>query len=334
MLRLVRNLVSWFVYTIISGFLLYAPLSDIGMRIISMICAALLIGFFAGLFNDIIRQLMIINNYADYKHGGGHMMNTEHVFKQKIHKTLNFLQCTRVLFWILFNQKRKKHFVFCMVAHNHKPLESYKETMFVDDSIIKDRSQRRHIDDLKHKKFNMKYWHYHSASDTYFLEVEDYQNSDGEDVVKLKYDESIDELTIEKLHRRDSLKNNFSITDGEVVKPKITNWANILNKVRNVYDSSDLKVKHATDEYVNLPQSPEADDLLHHIFSKKKSLFTLQELIELFGQHRRELIENSLSWLIDKGILLGYSFQDDNILKDWNYAETDKFSINVNYNGQ
>ena len=46
---------------------------------------------------------MIINNYVDYKPAGGHMVDTEHIFKLKACKALNFSQQVRVFYWILFN---------------------------------------------------------------------------------------------------------------------------------------------------------------------------------------------------------------------------------------
>jgi len=179
----------------------------------------------------------------------------------------------------------------------------------------------------------MKYWFVHDPSDTYFLEDRNYVDERG-DTIFLNYDESVSENEIEKLHRRDILKARF--VDGEVTKPKINNWTDILSKVRNIYDSWNLKVKHATEEYINLPYAPEPDDLLHFIFSKRKSLFLLSELIDVFGNQRRETIENSVTWLLDKQILLGYPYQneDEDILPEWNYSETDKFCINVNYNGE
>ena len=39
-----------------------------------------------------------------------------------------------------------------MVAHKFKPLDSYKETVFIDDNIIKDRLQRRYVHNLTYKK--------------------------------------------------------------------------------------------------------------------------------------------------------------------------------------
>lgn len=179
----------------------------------------------------------------------------------------------------------------------------------------------------------MKHWFYHGESESYFLESEDYTEESGEEVFKLDYTEEIDEKMVIKLHTRDGFRNRFISTNFEVVKPKINNWSNLLSKVRSIYDSWNLKVKHATDEYVNLPNTPDIDDILHWVFSKKKSLFELNELLSFFGENRRNLIENSINILITKDVILGYSFQDGNILQDWQYAETDKFSINVNYNG-
>jgi hypothetical protein len=179
----------------------------------------------------------------------------------------------------------------------------------------------------------MKKWFYHANSNTYFLENEDFKTNDGEEVNILEYGEEIDENMVEKMHNRDCMISRFSSTDGEVTKPKISNWADIQNKLRSIYDPWDLKVKHATDEYINLPNSPEPDDMLHYIFTKKKSLFTVGELVDAFGEHRTNIIESAISWLIDKNILLGYSYQDGEFLSDWKYALTDNICINVNYNG-
>lgn len=177
----------------------------------------------------------------------------------------------------------------------------------------------------------MECWYYHAESDSYFLEKEDYSDPSGHDVYKLDFDSSMDEQMVRKYHRRQSLKNRFMSTNGEITKPKITNWADLSLKFRNLYDAWNVKVKHATNEYINLPQSPEADDILHFIFSKKKSLFELRELLDLFGDNKREFAENTINWLLDESVLLGYSFQDENFSDEWNFSETDKFSINVNY---
>jgi len=179
----------------------------------------------------------------------------------------------------------------------------------------------------------MKVWFLHDPSSTFFLEDENYTDDKG-DVIKLGYGESVGENEIEKLYRRDAMKSRFSSTNGEVTKPKINNWTDVLNKLRNIYDSWNMKVKHATEEYVNLPHAPEPDDLIHYIFSKRKSLFDLAELLEFFGD-RRDMVESSITWLLDKQIILGYGYQneDEDVSPEWDYSITDKFCINVNYNG-
>lgn len=63
-------------------------------------------------------------------------------------------------------------------------------------------------------------------------------------------------------------------------------------------DYSDLKVKHVSGEYVNLPSSPEPDDVLYWCHVNKQKTFTNDELIDVFGgTHKMEIIDKSLEFL-------------------------------------
>lgn len=64
-----------------------------------------------------------------------------------------------------------------------------------------------------------------------------------------------------------------------------------------IIDYKDLKVKHLTEEYQNLPSAPEPDDILYFCKSKKRKIFTKQDLIDFFGVEKTEIIDKSLKFL-------------------------------------
>lgn len=64
-----------------------------------------------------------------------------------------------------------------------------------------------------------------------------------------------------------------------------------------IIDYDDLKVKHISGEYVNLPSAPEPDDILYWCKSKKKKIFTTDDMTKTFGEEKMEQITKSLEFL-------------------------------------
>ena len=64
-----------------------------------------------------------------------------------------------------------------------------------------------------------------------------------------------------------------------------------------IIDYKDLKIKHLTGEYQNLPSAPEPDDVLYHCKVKKLKIFTKQNLIEFFGPEKESIIDSSIKFL-------------------------------------
>lgn len=64
-----------------------------------------------------------------------------------------------------------------------------------------------------------------------------------------------------------------------------------------IIDFSDLKVKHLSEQYMNLPSAPEPDDILYWCKSKKKKQFNTHDLIRVFGADKLEQIEKTMQWL-------------------------------------
>ena len=62
-------------------------------------------------------------------------------------------------------------------------------------------------------------------------------------------------------------------------------------------DYNDLKVKHLSGEYMNLPSAPEPDDILYWCKSKKKKIFTTSDMIKMFGEEKLEQIEKTMEFL-------------------------------------
>jgi len=152
MKRLLINLISWFIYSSISFPLLIAPMKDLEFRTISIICIAIIVGFAFGLINDVIRQLMIINNYAEYKPiPGTQLLCFNKKLQKKTLKELPIKYAVTIFIWNCFKKNRFKHYVLCLV-YSHTPIDSLKETKFVDNDTIKDRLLRKNIDELAYKK--------------------------------------------------------------------------------------------------------------------------------------------------------------------------------------
>jgi hypothetical protein len=66
-------------------------------------------------------------------------------------------------------------------------------------------------------------------------------------------------------------------------------------------DLKDLKLKHATGTYKNLPNVG-SDDIVYYSHSKKKT-FTIDDLTKFFGVEKMESIEKSLGELINSDII-------------------------------
>lgn len=62
-------------------------------------------------------------------------------------------------------------------------------------------------------------------------------------------------------------------------------------------EKKDLKVKHLSGEYMNLPSAPEPEDIVYYMVSKKKKQITKEDLVEFFGEEKNEIINQSLEWL-------------------------------------
>lgn len=69
-------------------------------------------------------------------------------------------------------------------------------------------------------------------------------------------------------------------------------------------DKKDLKVKHATGQYLNLPSAPEPDDIIYYMISKKKYMLGIQDLINVSGESKSEMVKNSVDWLVYEGHLM------------------------------
>ncbi len=72
----------------------------------------------------------------------------------------------------------------------------------------------------------------------------------------------------------------------------------------DIYDNSDLKVKHASGEYKNMLNSPEPDDIIHFFFSSKKKFLIVDDIIKFFGDEKKEIIKKSLTSLKEDGLLI------------------------------
>lgn len=126
-------------------------MKDLEFRTISIICVAIVLGFAFGLINDVIRQLMIIHNYSEYQPiPGTQLLCFTKRDKKKTWKELPLKHCITIFIWSCFKKCKLKHYVLCMV-YNYSPIDSLKETKFVDHNTIKDRIFRKHIDELKYK---------------------------------------------------------------------------------------------------------------------------------------------------------------------------------------
>lgn len=69
-----------------------------------------------------------------------------------------------------------------------------------------------------------------------------------------------------------------------------------MNK-EEIIDFNDPKVKHCSEQYMNMPSSPEPDDILYWCKSKKKQIFTTHDLIKTFGLDKLEQINKTMEWL-------------------------------------
>lgn len=64
-----------------------------------------------------------------------------------------------------------------------------------------------------------------------------------------------------------------------------------------IIDYDDPKVKHCSEQYMNMPSAPEPDDILYWCKSKKKKVFTTHDLIKVFGMDKLEQIDKTMEWL-------------------------------------
>ncbi len=64
-----------------------------------------------------------------------------------------------------------------------------------------------------------------------------------------------------------------------------------------ILNELDLKVKHLSEQYMNLPSAPEPDDILYWCKSNKKKIFNTHDLIKVFGIEKLEQIDKTLEYL-------------------------------------
>ncbi len=57
------------------------------------------------------------------------------------------------------------------------------------------------------------------------------------------------------------------------------------------------KIKHATGIYLNLPDSPNTEDIIYYLKSKKLKTFKTTDLITVFGESKREKVLECISEL-------------------------------------
>lgn len=68
-------------------------------------------------------------------------------------------------------------------------------------------------------------------------------------------------------------------------------------------DKKDLKVKHASGQYVNLPSAPEPDDILYYAMVKKKKVISRKDMTAFFGEDKIKIMESSLGVLEYDGLI-------------------------------
>lgn len=74
-------------------------------------------------------------------------------------------------------------------------------------------------------------------------------------------------------------------------------------KYEELVDQKDLKIKHASGEYVNMVEV-EPDDIVFLILSKGKKRLKYSEVNKFFGEEKKESLESSIQYLFDNGFAI------------------------------
>lgn len=70
-----------------------------------------------------------------------------------------------------------------------------------------------------------------------------------------------------------------------------------MKNFEKLVDQNDLKIKHATGEYVNL-SSVEPDDIVFFMLSKNKKKMKSSDIIKFFGEDKKETTITSIDFLV------------------------------------
>lgn len=70
-----------------------------------------------------------------------------------------------------------------------------------------------------------------------------------------------------------------------------------MKNYEKLVDQNDLKIKHATGEYVNL-SSVEPDDIIFFMLSKNKKKMKASDIVKFFGEEKEEATVASINFLI------------------------------------
>lgn len=74
------------------------------------------------------------------------------------------------------------------------------------------------------------------------------------------------------------------------------------------------KVKHASGVYKNMLSAPTPEDLLFWLKDKKKKSFTMTQVVQFFGEQKQDIIDITISKLIEEEVLVYDSINDKYLL--------------------
>lgn len=76
----------------------------------------------------------------------------------------------------------------------------------------------------------------------------------------------------------------------------------------------DFKIKHISSVYKDLPQSPDHNDILYFCHIKKKTSFTINDLLNHFGMDRAETVKASVEYLLKMNAVEKVNDNDFNLI--------------------
>jgi len=75
----------------------------------------------------------------------------------------------------------------------------------------------------------------------------------------------------------------------------------LFEKYKDVIDQSNLKIKHMTGQYVNLPNAPQPDDVLYLFLKGAKKILPIDTIAREFGEDRIRETRAAVNALVEMG---------------------------------